>query len=123
MRPTNYRKPRQANSPPDTTSGGFQVDPTIPAPTSPTNVHCNDPKPAAALPFGTTKGGLGRLERTIAIVATGASAGAARDDYAWRKAGAKNREECCGDYDALSSRSENPVAAPFAPMPVAVVVS
>jgi hypothetical protein len=34
------------------------------------NVHCNDPTPAAALPFGTTKGGLGRLERTIAIVAS-----------------------------------------------------
>jgi hypothetical protein len=33
------------------------------------NVHCNDPTPAAALPFGTTTGGLGRLERTIAIVA------------------------------------------------------
>jgi hypothetical protein len=38
------------------------------------NVHCNDPTPAAALPFGTTKGGLGRLERTIAIVAEQASA-------------------------------------------------
>ena len=59
----------------------------------------------------------------LQFVATGASAGAARDDSAWGKAGAKNREECCGDYDALSSRSENPVAAPFAPMPVAVVVS
>jgi hypothetical protein len=32
-------------------------------------VHSNDPTPAAALPVGTTKGGLGRLELTIAIVA------------------------------------------------------
>ena len=45
----------------------------------PGNVHCNDPKPAAALPFGTTKGGLGRLERTIAIVALRSSRDGDRD--------------------------------------------
>jgi hypothetical protein len=41
------------------------------------NVHCNDPTPATALPFGTTNGAIERLKRTTAIVAERSPAPAA----------------------------------------------